>query len=115
MKCAFCDEEEFLPFTCRYCGQSFCAKHRLPESHNCLAIGARVISMRKTSDGEFEAAYLRWLPSRTSRTEILHLMAGVFIFFIYRIRDWSITFLLLNDLLSPEKKLVITFSQGFPG
>ncbi|WP_457558379.1 rhomboid family intramembrane serine protease [Candidatus Harpocratesius sp.] len=31
-----CDEIlDYLPFKCRYCGGTFCKKHRLPENHNC--------------------------------------------------------------------------------
>lgn len=39
--CSFlgCDEEESLPFKCKLCSQSFCAKHRLPEQHDCPRIG----------------------------------------------------------------------------
>lgn len=35
MKCDYCGREEDLPFTCNYCGGTFCADHRLPESHAC--------------------------------------------------------------------------------
>ena len=35
MKCQYCDAEEILPFDCTYCGQHFCADHRLPENHQC--------------------------------------------------------------------------------
>jgi len=35
MTCQFCGKEEFMPFTCRYCGQQFCGEHRLPENHFC--------------------------------------------------------------------------------
>lgn len=24
-----------LPYTCKLCGENFCSKHRLPESHDC--------------------------------------------------------------------------------
>lgn len=24
-----------LPYTCKFCSQDFCSKHRLPESHDC--------------------------------------------------------------------------------
>jgi len=34
-KCDFCGKEVTLPFTCRYCGGSFCGEHRLPENHHC--------------------------------------------------------------------------------
>ncbi|MCK5304614.1 MAG: hypothetical protein KAJ72_05145 [Candidatus Heimdallarchaeota archaeon] len=38
--CSFlgCEEEESLPFKCKLCSQSFCAKHRLPEQHDCPRI-----------------------------------------------------------------------------
>ncbi|MCW4023211.1 MAG: AN1-type zinc finger domain-containing protein [archaeon] len=34
-KCKFCGDDVTLPFKCKYCGGSFCADHRIPESHNC--------------------------------------------------------------------------------
>jgi len=34
-KCKFCGDDVTLPFTCKYCGGSFCGDHRIPESHNC--------------------------------------------------------------------------------
>jgi Zn-dependent protease len=35
LKCDFCGKDEDLPFTCNYCGGTFCGEHRLPESHAC--------------------------------------------------------------------------------
>ena len=35
LKCDFCGKEEDLPFTCNYCGGTFCGEHRLPEAHAC--------------------------------------------------------------------------------
>ncbi len=35
MRCDLCGVDENLPFTCNYCGGTFCADHRLPESHAC--------------------------------------------------------------------------------
>ncbi len=32
-----------MPFTCRRCGGSFCAKHRLPENHNCVGLKPPVV------------------------------------------------------------------------
>ncbi len=40
MKCAVCGKDELLPFKCKYCGEFFCAEHRLPEKHNCPGIFA---------------------------------------------------------------------------
>ncbi|KAK4528945.1 hypothetical protein GAYE_SCF67G6894 [Galdieria yellowstonensis] len=35
--CSFkgCNQLDFLPYTCEYCGRTFCGKHRLPPSHHC--------------------------------------------------------------------------------
>jgi membrane associated rhomboid family serine protease len=34
--CEYCGEQiTYLPFTCKYCGGTFCKKHRLPENHEC--------------------------------------------------------------------------------
>ena len=35
VKCAYCGKEVSMPFVCPYCGQPFCAEHRLPENHEC--------------------------------------------------------------------------------
>lgn len=35
LKCDYCGREENLPFTCNYCGGTYCGDHRLPESHAC--------------------------------------------------------------------------------
>jgi membrane associated rhomboid family serine protease len=34
-KCDQCGREENMPYQCRYCGGTYCAEHRLPESHDC--------------------------------------------------------------------------------
>ncbi|MCG3226048.1 MAG: hypothetical protein H7645_03955 [Candidatus Heimdallarchaeota archaeon] len=34
-----CIEEDSLPFKCKLCNQLYCAKHRLPEQHDCPRIG----------------------------------------------------------------------------
>ncbi|MFB6132778.1 MAG: rhomboid family intramembrane serine protease [Halanaeroarchaeum sp.] len=33
--CDVCGREEGMPYQCRLCGGTFCADHRLPESHDC--------------------------------------------------------------------------------
>jgi len=33
-ECSECGEKS-MSFTCRYCGEKFCSKHRLPENHDC--------------------------------------------------------------------------------
>ncbi|MHA1982865.1 MAG: AN1-type zinc finger domain-containing protein [Candidatus Hodarchaeales archaeon] len=33
--CFFCQKKEMLPYVCKYCMNSYCTDHRLPEKHNC--------------------------------------------------------------------------------
>ncbi|MBD3192529.1 MAG: hypothetical protein GF308_17955 [Candidatus Heimdallarchaeota archaeon] len=37
VKCDYpdCENEVTLPFVCKFCGKTFCTKHRLPEKHDC--------------------------------------------------------------------------------
>ena len=34
-KCDVCSRDESMPYSCRYCGGTFCSEHRLPENHDC--------------------------------------------------------------------------------
>lgn len=34
-ECDYCGKEITMPYTCGYCGDSFCSNHRLPENHEC--------------------------------------------------------------------------------
>lgn len=36
--CSYCGEQEVMPFTCKFCGERFCAEHRLPENHGCVGL-----------------------------------------------------------------------------
>src|SRR5438477_3744262 len=50
LKCDFCGTDEDLPFTCNYCGGTFCAEHRLPESHACKGdLTRRVVAQPNTT------------------------------------------------------------------
>jgi len=37
-RCGFCHKviNDYLPFTCRFCHDSYCPDHRLPENHKCI-------------------------------------------------------------------------------
>lgn len=37
-ECDYCGKEITMPYTCGYCGGSFCSKHRLPENHECSGL-----------------------------------------------------------------------------
>lgn len=39
MDCTYCSEKVAMPFACKLCGKKLCAKHRLPERHECENIG----------------------------------------------------------------------------
>ena len=55
LKCDYCGAEEDLPFTCNYCGGTFCGEHRLPEAHACKGdLSRRVVgnpAMTRSWDG----------------------------------------------------------------
>ena len=46
----------YLPFKCKYCGGTFCKKHRLPENHECT-FELKHISVVPTSSGEPSRRY----------------------------------------------------------
>jgi predicted nucleic acid binding AN1-type Zn finger protein len=38
-KCNHCNKKlDFLPFTCKFCHELHCTKHRLPEDHKCIGL-----------------------------------------------------------------------------
>lgn len=39
-ECTYCGFRDPLPFTCKFCGYSYCYNHRLPESHNCPGLAS---------------------------------------------------------------------------
>ncbi|UOY09980.1 rhomboid family intramembrane serine protease [Methanonatronarchaeum sp. AMET6-2] len=36
-----------MPYTCRYCGEEFCAEHRLPENHSCTGLSDYKSKLRR--------------------------------------------------------------------
>lgn len=39
-ECSYCGFRDPMPFTCKFCGYSYCYSHRLPESHNCPGLAS---------------------------------------------------------------------------
>ncbi len=39
-ECYYCGFKDPMPFTCKFCGGSYCYSHRLPESHSCSGLSA---------------------------------------------------------------------------
>lgn len=56
MKCDFCGAEEDLPFTCSYCGGTFCGEHRLPEAHACKGDLTRRIAANPTTTRSWDGS-----------------------------------------------------------
>ncbi len=51
-RCELCGAEVDLPFICAYCERSYCAHHRLPETHSCSNLSlarAPPISVRESA------------------------------------------------------------------
>ncbi len=39
-ECEYCGFRDPMPFTCKFCGNSYCYNHRLPESHDCTGLAS---------------------------------------------------------------------------
>jgi Zn-dependent protease len=87
-KCEYCGNDVVLPFKCSYCGGSFCAEHRIPESHACpetwRAKAPRDAPPITTQDWSRKPSYkytVSYTPESSrifwsSQTEIKHLTIG---------------------------------------
>lgn len=89
MKCQKCQQETFLPFKCPYCGNYYCAEHRLPENHQCQQIELARTPKQETTQPitfqtqtqkpyeEYTVTYIPTQPPKTkihfSKTETKHL------------------------------------------
>ncbi len=49
-QCSECGESTSMPFSCKFCGESFCSQHRLPEKHDCE--GLREYKDRSRQEGK---------------------------------------------------------------
>jgi Zn-dependent protease len=89
VKCHLCDNEEAIPFRCRYCGRDFCSFHRLPPNHDCPLIDqyvgspARKREFIERAQGKagspqerLKATVRNGLILRFSKLEMVHLVIG---------------------------------------
>jgi len=85
-KCAVCGMEVLMPFKCNYCGDYFCAEHRLPEKHSCPGLYAvaspreKEVKIRRALEGREESRW-GWPAIQPTRriilqSEWLHLLIG---------------------------------------
>ncbi|MDY6776734.1 MAG: rhomboid family intramembrane serine protease [Candidatus Nanohaloarchaea archaeon] len=49
-ECSECGEQTPMPFQCKFCEESFCSRHRLPENHDCE--GLRDFKDRSREEGK---------------------------------------------------------------
>jgi Zn-dependent protease len=84
-RCSVCSKEILMPFRCNYCGDYFCAEHRLPEKHDCPGLFAAASPYEKERKKRVEVEGWELLPrtrpsrsrlSTSSRDEIIHLSIG---------------------------------------
>lgn len=50
-ECSRCGDDA-MTFTCKYCGEKFCSKHRLPENHNCDSMEEEIEKQKEKTDSE---------------------------------------------------------------
>jgi membrane associated rhomboid family serine protease len=51
-ECDYCGFRDPMPFTCKFCGSSYCYNHRLPESHDCQ--GLAIYKEKVRESGKFQ-------------------------------------------------------------
>ncbi|MFB6207786.1 MAG: rhomboid family intramembrane serine protease [Candidatus Nanohaloarchaea archaeon] len=62
-ECSYCGKAS-MSFTCRYCGEKFCAEHRLPENHDCEGLEEGVEEEREEAK--------KWFKQRDVKQETVH-------------------------------------------
>ncbi|MFX0140913.1 MAG: AN1-type zinc finger domain-containing protein [Candidatus Hodarchaeota archaeon] len=78
--CEFCGNEiGYLPFKCKYCGGTYCKKHRLPENHECTfelkhvpvvpttSLGRRIRYQEGTESGVYQEDYRQKKPKELKK------------------------------------------------
>jgi Zn-dependent protease len=66
VQCGYCGKDEYMPFRCKYCGDYFCAEHRLPEMHDCK--GNYQYNRSTTGRTSFKPTRFNYTAPRRART-----------------------------------------------
>src|ERR1700733_3911770 len=67
LKCDFCGREEDLPFTCNYCGGTFCGENSPPEAHACRGDLTRKVAANPATTRSWDSSmYSGTSPGRRS-------------------------------------------------
>jgi Zn-dependent protease len=113
MKCAVCGKDELLPFKCKYCGEFFCAEHRLPEKHNCPGIFAasspyekemREVRMKVKAEEEM----MRAISRQTAFREVVHITTSIILVSLV-----GLSLIGYESLLFINPSLTILYITGF--
>lgn len=68
-ECSKCGDDA-MTFTCKYCGEKFCSKHRLPENHDCESMEEELEKQKKQNDSDkwfTEEKVRKPAPSQTTK------------------------------------------------
>lgn len=93
-----------MPYTCNYCGQEFCAEHRLPENHSCEGLSSYESEVQESGKIYGGPSTSR---GSTSSTPTLSLSLGRF--------QGNVTYLLLVVMVLVQLLqflVIIAFGQG---
>ena len=100
-KCDICGNGTALPFTCTYCGGTFCDQHRLPENHSCKKIGeAKQPEPQGKTSPEASPQRERYSPTMEIRYKIMmpetpRRRASLFRDYLFRQANMAILFLIV--------------------
>lgn len=109
-QCKYCGFREPLPFTCRFCGDSFCYNHRLPESHDCPGLVSYKEKVRdsgkiyhyepdmviKTRRKTFPGSFINAISiMKSNYTVTLITLAAISFLLQFLIRSYSFYFVLI--------------------
>ncbi len=74
-ECNFCGFRDPMPFTCKFCGNSYCYSHRLPESHNCPGLALYKEKVRESGKLSYSEPYLI---TKKHRTPVFRSLSNAF-------------------------------------
>ncbi|TFG27164.1 MAG: hypothetical protein EU532_08040 [Promethearchaeota archaeon] len=110
--CEFCGEEiGYLPFKCKYCGGTFCKKHRLPENHDC-SFELKHVPVVPTSSGEPRKRYREVRVTTPKRSEYKY--SGFPNTYLSKMGYKGTKFLVWMILIFSVVALISTFLGFFP-
>lgn len=97
MQCDYCHKvSDELPYKCKFCGETFCSEHRLPENHECIGLesykGVKheefredVVKAAKEYDAKSRAyARGRWDSRKMAMYAVILVIIALIVYYILR-------------------------------